>query len=108
MKTYDNARAAARQALYDIGGHYDQGDYDYATAQWIRSYIKDGDVSGLVEFFAEQPDQRILNLMAMVADALESSNSDCAMRLGDYMAELGSDYIAAEVEKIAANMEDAA
>ena len=37
MKTYDNARAAARQALYDIGGHYDQGDYDYASAQWIRA-----------------------------------------------------------------------
>jgi len=108
MKTYDNARAAARQALYDIGGHYDQGDYDYATAQWIRSYIRDKDVSSLVEFFAEQPDQRILNMMTMLADALELSTADSAIRLGDYMAELASDYIAAEVEKIAANMEDAA
>ena len=99
MESLHNAQQAALWSLE--GGAISQADFDGAAAEWIRSLIKDKDIIALTEFFAEQAPDRVLNLMAMVADALECSTPDHATRLGDYMSELAYDYIAADIDALA-------
>ena len=101
MQTYYNAPSAARRALNQCGDHYPtQADFDFAAAEWIRSYIRDDDIGALVEFVCEQPDNRILNLFGAVANALEHSSDETYKRVGQYLTEISADYIASPVEDL--------
>ena len=101
MKTQDNARREARDALlqagYYAGQHIDQTGYDIAASAYIRSLIRDGDVGYLVELFSENSDANLLKLYSLIAQSIQDRTVVASDAVGEYLGNIIGSYLENEI-----------
>lgn len=108
MRTQQNARREARDALfgagYYAGQHIDQTGYDIAAAAYIRSLIRDNDVAYLVELFSENSDANLLKLYSFIAQAIQDRSVVASDAVGQYLGDLIGSYLENEIEAAALDL----
>lgn len=108
MSHNEQALTAARNAFQDMGcespNRIEQGDYDYATASFIRAYISLRGLCALTELIVEQSDTRLQKLFALIAESIEWQEKENHEALGEYLAEIVNDYLADTIESVAADL----
>ena len=104
MNTVDKARRAAMDSLLEFGHHADSKidavSRDSATADYLRSVIRDGDVAYLVEIFSENQDGHLLKWFSLLAQAIEYRAGKDSCELGEYTGDMIGGYLDAEIERV--------
>lgn len=104
----DNARRAARDYLLSRGFHRGSTvgpeESGRATAAYIRSLIRDGDLIYLCELLTELPDSVLLKRFSLIAQALDTNGGEDHKAIGAHECDGVSGYLAAEIDAVIADL----